>query len=118
MSWDFNKIFHPDFKRETKEQLQRKLMKGRIKMGKVKDGTPREIHVQAVALRKLTDSQLMEKFAQVGVENLKKANAARETKTVGDFLRELTEADIRGIGVVTLKKLERFAKEKGYINAD
>lgn len=93
-------------------------MKGLIIMGKVKDGTPKEIHAQAVALRKLTDSQLMEKFAQAGVENLEKANATRETNTAGDFLRELTEADIRGIGVATLKKLEKFAKEKGYMNAD
>ncbi|MDE6733809.1 MAG: hypothetical protein K2J77_13160 [Oscillospiraceae bacterium] len=71
-------------------------------MGKVKDGTPKEIHSRAVALRKMTDAQLV---AQV---------TAAHRDTAALFIEELKAASIPGIGKVTVKKIETFAREKGY----
>lgn len=76
-------------------------------MGKVKDGTPKEIHSRAVALRKLPDAQLV---ARVFVEQ----SAARRN-TAANFIEELKAARIPGIGKVTVKKIEIFAREMGYI---
>lgn len=78
-------------------------------MGKVKHLTieQKEIHEKTVKLRKMTDEQLV---AQVFIEQ----SAARRN-TAAHFLEELKAACIPGIGKVTIKKIETFVREKGYI---
>lgn len=83
-------------------ERQEKRTKGLIKMGKVKDGTPKEIHTRAVALRKMTDTQLV-------------AQMDAHRNTAARFIDELKAACLPGIGKVTVKKIETFAREKGYI---
>lgn len=78
-------------------------------MGKVKHLTPKqkETHEKAVKLRKMTDEQLV---ALVFVER----SAARRN-TAAHFIDELKAASIPGIGKITVKKIEMFAREKGYM---
>lgn len=78
-------------------------------MGKVKHLTAKqkETHEKAVKLRKMTDEQLV---AQVFVEQ----SVARRN-TAAQFIEELKTAGIPGIGKITVKKIETFAREKGYI---
>ncbi len=81
-------------------------------MGKIKNRTKqqKEIHDLAVKLRKLPDEQL--------VERLTAASSSADGKppnSVENFIRELAEKDLRGIGKVTIKKIGEFAKENGYI---
>jgi len=54
--------------------------------------------------------------AGVSIEQLstKKADCVEEY-SVKEFLHDLEEADLRGIGKITIKKISEFAKEKGYI---
>ena len=81
-------------------------------MGKIKQQTPtqKKTHDIAVKLRKMTDEQLVERLSMA-------QNTVRESSTdkVEEFLRELEEESIRGIGKVTIKKIGEFAKAKGYI---
>lgn len=76
-------------------------------MGKAKGEKQKEIHSAAVKLRKLTDEQLVER---VLVER-----SAAYRNTAAHFLEELRAAEIRGVGKVTIKKIEDFAREKGYV---
>lgn len=78
-------------------------------MGKVKHLTTeqKEIHEKAVKLRKMTDEQLV---AQMFIEH-----SAAHRNTAVHFIEELKAAYIPGIGKVTVKKIETFAREKGYI---
>lgn len=82
-------------------------------MGKIKNLTPeqRKTHDLAVKLRKLLDEQLVERL------ETRPAPVSREElpNKVEDFLRELSEENLRGIGKITIKKIGEFAKEKGYI---
>ena len=81
-------------------------------MGKIKKQTlaQKKTHDIAVKLRKMTDEQLVERLSMA-------QNTVRESSTdkVEEFLRELEEESIRGIGKVTIKKIGEFAKAKGYI---
>lgn len=77
----------------------------------------REEHAKAVALRKLTDKQLLDRFAQAGLDDLEKIEA-RKSKTapikaneVEQFIEELSNEP--GIGVVTLKKIRCVAARMG-----
>ena len=82
-------------------------------MGKIKNLTleQRKKHDLAVKLRKLPDEQLVERL------KTQPAPVCREElpNRVEDFLRELSEENLRGIGKITIKKIGDFAKEKGYI---
>ena len=82
-------------------------------MGKIKNMTPeqRKTHDLAVKLRKLPDEQLVERL------KTQPALVCREEppNRVENFLRELEEENLRGIGKITIKKIGEFAKEKGYI---
>lgn len=82
-------------------------------MGKIKNLTPeqRKTHDLAVKLRKLPDEQLVERL------KTQPAPVRREEppNKVEDFLRELSEENLHGIGKITIKKISEFAKEKGYI---
>lgn len=81
-------------------------------MGKIKHLTQKqkEIHEKAVKLRKMTDEQLVERLA--AAQNTVNGNSP---STIGEFLRDLEKENIRGIGKVTIKKIDEFAKAKGYI---
>lgn len=102
------------------------------------------IHDKAVKMRKMTDEQLVgyvedqvinasnesftrgynegkseyEKSFQRGIaEGVKRQKALEANLRPGvkEFLRELRENGIKGVGQVTLIKLEHFAKEGGYV---
>lgn len=98
------------------------------------------IHDKAVKMRKMTDEQLVhyvedrvnkahsEGFNEgrkdyekaynrgfgEGVQR-QKTLASRQHPGVKEFLEELRENGIRGIGQVTIVKLEKLAKEGGYV---
>lgn len=78
-------------------------------MGKAKHLTPeqKETHEKAVKLRKMTDEQLV---ALISAER-----TAGNKNGVTNFIAALKSANLTGIGVITIKKIEMFAREKGYI---
>lgn len=78
-------------------------------MGKVKHLTPeqKETHEKAVKLRKMTDEQLVDLMLSEHASGVKNG--------VAGFIRQLKSANLTGIGVATIKKIEVFAREKGYI---
>ena len=83
--------------------------------------TPEEvsIHDEAVKLRKMTDAQLVEKVRSASVAASKPPTAFEEqatsTKSVAEFLEALANANIPGVGKITLKKMNTFAKDNGYL---
>lgn len=68
----------------------------------------KNIHDFAVKVRKMTDKQLYD-FINANTE---------EENTVDDFIKNLEEHSISGIGPAITKKLKDFAIEKGYIKKD
>ncbi len=82
-------------------------------MGKIKNLTSHQkrTHDLAVKLRKLPDEQLVERL-KTQPDSVCKEESPNK---VEDFLRELSEENLRGIGKITIKKIGEFAKEKGYI---
>ncbi len=82
-------------------------------MGKIKNLTPeqKKIHDLAVKLRKLPDEQLVERLETQPTP----VCTEEPPNKVENFLRELAEENLRGIGKITIKKIGEFAREKGYI---
>lgn len=82
-------------------------------MRKIKNLTSEQkrTHDLAVKLRKLPDKQLVERLKTQPASVYKEESPNK----VEDFLRELSEENLRGIGKITIKKIGEFAKEKGYI---
>lgn len=83
----------------------------------------KEEHIKAVALRKLTDKQLLERFAQAGLDNLEKMAETRKLTSASfkeNDVERLVEAlsNEVGIGIVTLKKIRRVAARMGFIDND
>lgn len=97
------------------------------------------IHDKAVKMRKMTDEQLVhyvedrvsksrsegfnegrrdyDRAYNRGIAEGARRQKALETNTrpgVREFLQELRENGIRGIGATTISKLERMAVENGY----
>lgn len=72
---------------------------------KIMTDDEKRIHREAIKLRKMTDTQL--------VEYVEKAESAKNTDDIGKFISEIS--GLHGIGSATLMKIEGFAKEKGYI---
>ena len=70
--------------------------------------TPEEvsIHDEAVKLRKMTDAQLVEKV---------RSASAASSKSAAEFLEAFANANIPGVGKITLKKMNTFAKDNGYL---
>lgn len=80
--------------------------------------TPEEvsIHDEAVKLRKMTDVQLVEKVRSTSATASKMPAAqATSTKSVAEFLEAFANANIPGVGKITLKKMNTFAKDNGYL---
>ncbi len=80
--------------------------------------TPEEvsIHDEAVKLRKMTDVQLVEKVRSASATASKMPAAqATSTKSVAEFLEAFANANIPGVGKITLKKMNTFAKDNGYL---
>lgn len=80
--------------------------------------TPEEvsIHDEAVKLRKMTDVQLVEKVRSASATASKMLAAqATSTKSVAEFLEAFANANIPGVGKITLKKMNTFAKDNGYL---
>ena len=78
--------------------------------------TPEEvsIHDEAVKLRKMTDAQLVEKVRSASAAASKMPAAqVSSTKSVAEFLE--ANANIPGVGKITLKKMNTFAKDNGYL---
>lgn len=80
---------------------------------KIKDKSQKEIHAQAVALRKLSDDKLVERVMKTIVSSPEPQGA--NVPCVSEFIKDLETAHIAGIGAVTLKKIHNFAAENGYI---
>ena len=81
-------------------------------MGKKKNQTQeeREIHQRAIALRKMTDEQLVRAF-----EEAKSPKQSAEENKVERFIEAFEKADVPNIGRVTIKKMKTFAEENGFI---
>ena len=83
--------------------------------------TPEEvsIHEEAVKLRKMTDAQLVEKIRSVSAVASKFSTAFRQqsssAKSAAEFLEAFANANIPGVGKITLKKMNTFAKDNGYL---
>lgn len=83
--------------------------------------TPEEvsIHEEAVKLRKMTDAQLVEKIRSASAAASKFSAAfqqqASSAKSVAEFLEAFANANIPGVGKITLKKMNIFAKDNGYV---
>ena len=80
--------------------------------------TPEEvsIHDEAVKLRKMTDVQLVEMVRSASATASKMPAAqATSTKSVAEFLEAFANANIPGVGKITLKKMNTFAKDNGYL---
>lgn len=80
--------------------------------------TPEEvsIHDEAVKLRKMTDAQLVEKVRSASAAASKMPAAqVSSTKSVAEFLKAFANANIPGVGKITLKKMNTFAKDNGYL---
>ena len=80
--------------------------------------TPEEvsIHDEAVKLRKMTDVQLVEKVrsASATASKMPAAQVSSE-KSAAEFLEAFANANIPGVGKITLKKMSTFAKDNGYL---
>ena len=80
--------------------------------------TPEEvsIHDEAVKLRKMTDAQLVEKVRSASAASSKMPAAqVSSTKSAAEFLEAFANANIPGVGKMTLKKMNTFAKDNGYL---
>ena len=80
--------------------------------------TPEEvsIHDEAVKLRKMTDAQLVEKVRSASAAASKMPAAqVSSTKSVAEFLEAFANANIPGVGKITLRKMNTFAKDNGYL---
>jgi hypothetical protein len=80
--------------------------------------TPEEvsIHDEAVKLRKMTDVQLVEKVRSASAAASKMPAAqVFSAKSVAEFLEAFANANIPGVGKITLKKMNTFAKDNGYL---
>ncbi len=80
--------------------------------------TPEEvsIHDEAVKLRKMTDAQLVEKVRSASAAASKMPAAQVSlAKSAAEFLEAFANANIPGVGKITLKKMKTFAKDNGYL---
>lgn len=80
--------------------------------------TPEEvsIHDEAVKLRKMTDVQLVEKVRSASATASKMPAAqVSSVKSAAEFLEAFANANIPGVGKITLKKMNTFAKDNGYL---
>lgn len=80
--------------------------------------TPEEvsIHDEAVKLRKMTDVQLVEKVRSASATASKMPAAqVSSAKSAAEFLKAFANANIPGVGKITLKKMNTFAKDNGYL---
>ncbi len=84
-------------------------------------------HEVAVKLRKMTDKQLVEYIEEqtrIAHSDGVKAGSMEGKKNDGsvckikEFINEVSESGIAGIGKVTIKKLMAFAMEKGYLQEE
>lgn len=84
----------------------------------------RDLHEQAVRLRKMTDQQLADHMNHVReaayaagyTEAETQATASPATgKTLGEFIEELASGRCKGVKSATAYKIEEFAREAGYI---
>lgn len=81
----------------------------------------REIHDQAIRIRKMTDNQLVSHIEKGNKDNyevgyrdgLLKGREGAGSQSVTAFLDEISE--LKGIGAVTVQKLRKAAKAYGYI---
>lgn len=83
----------------------------------------RDLHEQAVRLRKMTDQQLVdhirhvreEAYAAGYTEAEEQAPASPATgKTLAEFIDELASGRCKGVKSATAYKIEEFAREAGY----
>lgn len=76
-----------------------------------------KIHEKAVKMRKMTDEQLVH-YVEDRVEKARSEgrNEARSGRNIKTFLESLsTPGIIPGIGMVTVDKIKKYAKEGGFL---
>lgn len=75
-----------------------------------------KIHEKAVKLRKMTDEQLVH-YVEDRVEKARSEgkNEIKKAKTANDFLNALSPGLIPGVGMTTVDKLKKFAREGGFL---
>ena len=76
------------------------------------------VHDQAVKIRKMTDEQLIRYIRereQKAAEAAKPAPAPEKESNVKGFLDFILKQKIQGIGIVTINKLVKVAKENEFI---
>lgn len=81
-----------------------------------------KIHDKAVKMRKMTDEQLVhyvedrvEKARSEGYNEGKESISNQVGGKVAEFIDQLVSEKIPGVGVVTINKITKLAKEKGYV---
>ena len=78
-----------------------------------------DVHKQAVALRKMTDEQLVEAWAnREGCSqprgDVSEGKAVKVPSELDLLLKELADGSVKGIGKVTTDKLIEYCLDKGY----
>ncbi len=75
------------------------------------------VHDEAVKIRKMTDEQLVsyvnDRVAKAESEGFNRGKRSGSSKSIGDFVKELS--GLRGIGAATVSKIRAYAEEKGYM---
>lgn len=84
----------------------------------------RDLHEQAVRVRKMTDQQLVDHIKHIQQDAYAAGYADAEAapiepqstgKTLGAFIEDLANGRCKGIKSATVFKLEEFARAEGYI---
>ena len=78
-----------------------------------------DVHKQAVALRKMTDEQLVEAWTNREStsqprEGVSEDKVLKVPTKLDTLLQELTDGSVKGIGKATTDKLIEYCLEKGY----
>lgn len=78
-----------------------------------------DVHKQAVALRKMTDEQLVEAWTNRESvsqprEGTSEDKALKVPTKLDTLLHELADGSVKGVGKVTTEKLIEYCLEKGY----
>lgn len=84
----------------------------------------RDLHEQAVRLRKMTDQQLVDHLKHIQKDAYAAGYAEAEAnpiepqstgKTLGAFIADLASGRCKGVKNATAFKIEEFARTEGYI---
>lgn len=75
----------------------------------------KRLHDEATKIRKMTDEQICRYMEELKTARTEKEEKAADENSVKVFLEIIKAPEVRGIGKVTIKKLEGVALEHGLI---